>query len=102
MTAPEPKPNAEQAAFWPIADDPGPDPAIVATSTPKTNPCLLVFGPGPEGKQCRTCVHLRHYQQAASWYKCRLRPKSGPAGDHRVRWPACGKYEERERQENRE
>ena len=59
------------------------------------NPCVWMFGKGPKGAKCKTCKHLicKHYSKR--YYKCDWRPKSnGPATDHRVRWNACGKYEE--------
>jgi len=62
----------------------------------KVNPCVIVFGAGPDGKQCGTCAHFvrgRHHD--AVYFKCRLRGLThGPGTDHRVRWPACVKYEE--------
>lgn len=63
----------------------------------KDNPCVRVFGAGPNGKQCKTCIHL--YTQGnvqGTYYKCKKRgtPTGGPGTDHRVRWPACAKYEE--------
>lgn len=66
------------------------------------NPCIALYGPGPEGKQCKDCVHLHSFKQSATWHKCELRQwksKRGkyPGGDHRVRWRACAKFEERSR-----
>lgn len=60
------------------------------------NPCIKLYGPGPDGKQCGNCSHFHRYQQAATWFKCDLRPThtKGVSGDHRVRWPACSKFEE--------
>ena len=61
----------------------------------KTNP-MLVFGPGPEGKRCGDFDHLRDYHYAKHYYKCNEREYSASARtDHRVRWPACAKFEER-------
>jgi hypothetical protein len=58
------------------------------------NPCVKLYGPGPEGAICKTCRHLGAHWTARKFYKCELRTFSrGPATDHRVRWPACGKYE---------
>lgn len=59
-----------------------------------TNPCIPVYGKGPDGKRCATCKHLRVHQYANRYYKCDLRRMSASAAtDHRVRWDACGKYE---------
>jgi hypothetical protein len=62
------------------------------------NPCVQLYGPGPEGETCKHCALLLHFQQAASWYKCSLRKGKqgglgGPSTDHKVRWPACAKFE---------
>lgn len=60
------------------------------------NPMVRAFGFGPAEKNCQTCLHLVIHQPGQNrYYKCRLRGiTNGPATDHRVRWPACGKYEE--------
>lgn len=59
-----------------------------------TNPCIAVFGTGPDGVRCATCSHLQARQYANRYYKCDLRRISAStATDHRVRWDACGKYE---------
>jgi len=68
------------------------DPLI--DSHPDGNPCVRYFGAGPEGVTCEGCVHLFGVQYSRVYYKCDLRPISGgPGTDHRVRWPACAKYE---------
>src|SRR4051812_7898721 len=63
---------------------------------PAHNPCLDVFGQGPDGATCKTCQHLeQHNGGSRNYYKCNLRPRSGgPGTDHRLNWPACGKHEE--------
>ncbi len=68
------------------------------------NPCIDLYGKGPEGRICRDCIHLHGFRQSATWYKCTKRAwrsKGGknrgtvyPGGDHRVRWAACAKFEE--------
>lgn len=73
------------------------DPLVNAR--PRENPCLAVFGAGPVGVTCKTCTHLQrwHGEYRGTHIKCGLRPHSGGAGtDHRVGWPACKRYEERE------
>lgn len=63
----------------------------------KTNPCLLVYGPGPEGAICWDCEHLfRRGYHTRHYLKCDLRKETRGAGsDHRARWPACGRFLER-------
>jgi hypothetical protein len=64
------------------------------------NPMIRAWGYGPEGKQCKNCKNLViHGDHARNYWKCLLRRiTNGPATDHRVKWTACGKYEdERER-----
>lgn len=60
----------------------------------KSNP-MLRLGPGPEGKKCKTCMHLVVKQFSKNYYKCRYRgDTNGPGTDHRVNWPACTLYAE--------
>lgn len=65
------------------------------SGSPTSNPCVIAFGEGPQDKTCGSCRHL--YRQggvAGTYYKCDLRRNtSGPATDHRVRWPACARFE---------
>lgn len=81
--------DAAWAAFAPVATQPVKPPKF------KGNPCLQYYGPGPEGQTCKGCTHLYTHQPGANrYYKCNLRPlTSGPGTDHRVRWPACSRYE---------
>lgn len=62
----------------------------------KVNPCLKLYGKGPEGKRCKACAHLVKKRR---WFKCGLRAntlhKTSPKSDHRFNWPACGKFESR-------
>jgi len=63
------------------------------------NPCLALHGPGPEGVTCKDCIHFRYplHRSGVRHWKCDLRKLThGAATDHRVGWPACGKYEKRE------
>lgn len=60
---------------------------------PKSNPMLAIYGAGPSDKHCAGCEHLFVKFWAGKYYKCALRGNTNGAGtDHRVRWPACGKY----------
>ena len=68
------------------------------------NPCVGLYGYGPEGKRCRTCALLLPGPTGHSkrWYKCALRRNpltmsfGGPDTDHRMKWNACAKYMEGE------
>jgi hypothetical protein len=66
-----------------------------ATAPEAINPCVRVFGRGAEGVTCKTCVHLFYHTYSRRFWKCDLRVLThGRGSDHRVRWPACGRYEE--------
>lgn len=64
------------------------------------NPCVLLYGPGPEGARCKSCMRLLRYgRQGKRWYKCPLRRSSvnhvrlGAAStDQRVNWKACSQF----------
>jgi len=78
--------TAEQAVWWAGQQAAGPVSA---------NPCVTAYGPGPDGKQCKTCTQLYAHRCSKVYYKCRLRNFThGPGSDHKVRWPACAKYTE--------
>ena len=65
--------------------------------TPKTNPCIAVYGPGPAEKRCTDCTHLRRMQHDKVYIKCDLRKRThGPGTDHRAGWPTCAKFNARE------
>jgi hypothetical protein len=58
------------------------------------NPCIALYGPGPEGQTCKGCRHLFAHGHERAYWKCDLRTFSrGRATDHRVGWPACGRFE---------
>lgn len=76
----------------------------VPTEKPKPakqegNPCIAVYGQGPEGQVCKGCMHLRYpinRNPKAHHWKCDLRKLShGAATDHKVNWPSCARYEQR-------
>lgn len=65
------------------------------------NPCVVMYGMGPEGKRCGTCSQLvqRGLRNKRHWYKCLLRRSlkdpaqmGNKSTDHRVGWNACSKY----------
>lgn len=60
------------------------------------NPCVRVYGDGPEGVKCKTCKHLAcNPFHGRRYYKCAYRRVSACAAtDHRVNWRACAKWEE--------
>ena len=64
---------------------------------PGDNPCIAKYGQGPVGKQCKECVHLiRVGGHARDYRKCDLRRiTQGKGSDHKVSWPACGRFEKR-------
>lgn len=69
-----------------------PEPKLYATA-PKANPCVRIFGPGPEGVKCKDCAHLWRKRFSRTYYKCDLRGNTnGPGTDHRVNWPACSQF----------
>ncbi len=60
------------------------------------NPCVALYGRDPMGRSCKYCSHLYAHRHSRVYWKCDLRPEThGPGTDHRVHWPACGKYERR-------
>jgi len=62
------------------------------------NPMVRTFGADPQGRKCKDCTHLlRNRYHGTTYIKCELRGITRGAGtDHRVKWDACKKYEERE------
>lgn len=64
--------------------------------THQENPCVALYGKDAMGRSCRYCSHLYAKQLAKRYYKCDLRKNTcGLGTDHRVNWPACGRYERR-------
>lgn len=58
--------------------------------TPTRNPMTAVYGIR-KGETCSSCEHLIRHRR---WFKCQLRRNThGAATDHRMNWPACGKFE---------
>jgi hypothetical protein len=59
------------------------------------NPCIAVFGAGPDGSKCKNCKQLRSKAGSKTFYKCALRSiTNGPATDHKINWPGCAKFEQ--------
>ena len=61
------------------------------------NPCIALYGTGPDGAICRDCMHCRYPpMRRTRYWKCDLRTLThGHATDHQVGWPACARYEKR-------
>lgn len=58
------------------------------------NQCRKAYGPGPAGRRCKHCAHLRVKTHRRNYFKCAKRGiTNGPATDHRINWWACGKFE---------
>lgn len=69
---------------------------IPTTWGTEPNPCVRVFGAGPDGATCKGCalLYIKHNNSNRRYYGCRLRTRTaGPATDHLVGWRACAKYE---------
>jgi hypothetical protein len=62
----------------------------------RSNPMVVVHGPGPADTRCKACDHLFTKQFSKAYHKCTLRPGTvnarSPQADHRVNWQACGKF----------
>jgi hypothetical protein len=57
------------------------------------NPCIAVFGKGPEKTRCKSCVHFIRKQYRGTYFKCKFRgDTNGPGTDHRANWPTCGRF----------
>lgn len=63
------------------------------------NPCLRMWGNGPDGAICKNCIHLYGTGGNKKFFKCQMRGKatSGPGTDHYANWPACGKFQREEK-----
>jgi hypothetical protein len=68
---------------------------ILKTKDKDVNPCVQIYGSGPDGVTCKTCSHLfRHKPGNKVFLKCDIRDFTrGKGTDHKAGWPACGKYE---------
>jgi hypothetical protein len=61
-----------------------------------TNPCVNLYGAGPEGRLCKDCSHFFEVLADKTYLKCDQRKLTHGAGsDHRARWSPCKKFEER-------
>ncbi len=72
-----------------------PEPIKPDSTSP--NPCVNLYGPGPDEAQCKDCTQIAGICKAKTYYKCRLRENThGKATDHKLRWSACAKFVKRE------
>jgi hypothetical protein len=62
------------------------------------NPCVKLFGKGPEGKTCKGCKHLTRMLYGHTVLKCDERTDltHGKATDQKAGWNACNRFEEGE------
>lgn len=57
------------------------------------NPCVALYGRDPMGRSCQFCTHIYVKRYSKAYYKCDLRKDTNGYGtDHRLKWPACGRY----------
>ena len=57
------------------------------------NPCVKLYGPGPENTLCKQCKLLFAHKMSKKYFKCELRGFThGPGTDHRANWPACARF----------
>jgi len=72
----------------------------VLSSPQEPNPCVRLYGAGPEGKKCKQCALLYRKCYSRCYLKCRMRPDTnGPGTDHKARWNACAKFKPIERKD---
>ena len=75
-----------------------PDSAYKQEQLPKRITHMHYLFGTTEGKTCGQCANLfdnGHGGRSRRYYKCQWLPTTnGPATDWRLRWPACGKFEE--------
>jgi len=68
------------------------------------NPMVYKHGRGPEEKRCKTCRHIvaTGYRPGRTYWKCERRSMSrSESSDHRLKWPACRLYEEKDHEDRR-
>lgn len=60
------------------------------------NPCIAMFGKGPEGATCKKCIHLTRLQYGHTVLKCDQRADltHGKATDQKAGWKACARFVE--------
>ncbi len=57
------------------------------------NPCVKLYGFGPDGAKCKGCQLLTWHTTARKYFKCSLRNFThGPGSDHRANWTACQRF----------
>ncbi len=59
----------------------------------KSNPCVALYGPGPENTKCKECRLFIRKAKSKVYFKCELRGNTnGAATDHRANWPTCKRF----------
>lgn len=77
-------------------DIPPAKPVIKPVLPSNPNPCVVKYGPGPDGETCENCAHMAILVLARDYYKCRLRHNTrGPKTDHKKQWDTCAKFKQR-------
>lgn len=68
----------------------------------KENPMLKLHGRHPEQKSCKGCIHIYSRSISKNYYKCDLWSKgtASPSDDHKLKWPACNKYQSEQPKSN--
>lgn len=84
-----------QESFFPGYEYEPPEPE----SPLKLKKPIEMYGSGPSGKTCKSCNNLTNNgYRGRGYYKCKQwKDSHSPATDVRLKWPACGRYEEREK-----
>jgi hypothetical protein len=66
------------------------------TPSSQDNPMLILYGGYSDSRvMCKHCTHLVQLYASRTVYKCLLRGVVGSVTDHRSRYRACAKFEER-------
>jgi hypothetical protein len=93
--------NEQQLSLFDLPEAPASQSAAlpekpVKVARDEPNPCIEVYGPGPAGQTCQGCRQIAGISMSKVYYKCRLRQNThGKKTDHKLRWPACAKFEPR-------
>jgi hypothetical protein len=63
-----------------------------------SNPMIPAHGI-TEGKKCKDCIFVYRREFAKRYYKCEKRgkPKASVQNDHKLKWDACGLFQENEK-----
>lgn len=71
-------------------------PTLIAAPKKLGNPCIALYGEGPDDKLCKDCGHMVAKRLGKVYWKCDQRKVTSGAGtDHRRGWPTCARFEQR-------